>query len=66
MGRISKACVYDHATRKQPPLPCIREVTRFRRVDIEKFIEEHCSFIIVAASRPIMLNWSLSDLHCSQ
>jgi excisionase family DNA binding protein len=40
---VSRSWVYDHVTRKQPLLPCIRigEVTRFRRVDIEKFIEEH-------------------------
>jgi excisionase family DNA binding protein len=41
--RVSKGWVYDHTTRKQPLLPCIRlgEMTRFRREDIEKFIEEH-------------------------
>jgi excisionase family DNA binding protein len=40
---VSKGWVYDHTTRKQPRLPCIRfgEVKRFRRGDIEKFIEEH-------------------------
>lgn len=40
---VSKAWVYDHTTRKRPLLPCIRlgEMTRFRRADIEKFIEEH-------------------------
>lgn len=40
---VSKAWVYDHTTRKQPLLPCIRigEVTRFRREDVERFIEEH-------------------------
>jgi len=40
---VSKSWVYDHTTRKQPFLPCIRlgEMTRFRQADIEKFIEEH-------------------------
>ena len=40
---VSKAWVYDHITRKQPLLPCLRlgEVTRFRREDIELFIEKH-------------------------
>jgi excisionase family DNA binding protein len=40
---VSKAWLYDHTTRKRPLLPCIRlgEMTRFRRQDIEKFIEEH-------------------------
>ncbi len=40
---VSKAWVYDHTTRKQPRLPCIRfgELTRFRRADIEAFIREH-------------------------
>ena len=40
---VSKAWVYDHTTRKQPLLPCLRlgEMTRFRREDIELFIEEH-------------------------
>jgi excisionase family DNA binding protein len=40
---VSKGWVYDHVTRKQPRLPCIRlgEMTRFRRADIEKFIQEH-------------------------
>ena len=40
---VSKGWVYDHVTRKQPRLPCIRlgELTRFRHKDIEKFIEEH-------------------------
>jgi len=40
---VSKAWVYDHTTRKRPLLPCIRlgEMTRFRREDLEKFIEEH-------------------------
>jgi excisionase family DNA binding protein len=42
---VSKAWVYDHVTRKQPRLPCIRlgEMTRFRAEDIEKFIQEHSS-----------------------
>jgi excisionase family DNA binding protein len=42
---VSKAWVYDHTTRKRPLLPCIRlgEMTRFRREDIERFIEEHTS-----------------------
>jgi len=40
---VSKAWVYDHVTRKQPRLPCIRfgEVTRFRHQDIQEFIEKH-------------------------
>jgi len=40
---VSKAGVYDHVTRKRPRLPCIRfgELTRFRRHEIERFIEEH-------------------------
>lgn len=40
---VSKAWVYDHVTRKQPRLPCVRfgELTRFRHRDIEKFIQEH-------------------------
>jgi excisionase family DNA binding protein len=40
---VSKAWLYDHTTRKQPCVPCVRlgEMTRFRRADIEKFIEEH-------------------------
>jgi excisionase family DNA binding protein len=40
---VSKGWVYDHTTRKRPRLPCIRlgEITRFRREDIENFIEEH-------------------------
>ena len=40
---VSKGWVYDHTTRKKPILPSIRlgEMTRFRREDIEKFIEEH-------------------------
>jgi len=40
---VSKGWVYDHTTRKQARLPAIRfgEVTRFRRQDIEKFIQEH-------------------------
>jgi excisionase family DNA binding protein len=40
---VSKAWVYDHATRKKPLLPCIRfgELTRFRRSEIELFIQEH-------------------------
>jgi excisionase family DNA binding protein len=40
---VSKAWVYDHITRKQPLLPCVRfgEITRFRRSEIESFIQEH-------------------------
>ncbi len=36
---VSKAWVYDHATRKRPFLPCVRlgEITRFRRGEIERF-----------------------------
>jgi predicted DNA-binding transcriptional regulator AlpA len=42
---VSKGWVYDHVTRKQPRLPCVRlgDMTHFRRVDIERFIEEHFS-----------------------
>jgi excisionase family DNA binding protein len=40
---VSKAWVYDHVTRKRPFLPCVRfgELTRFRRTEIEQFIQEH-------------------------
>lgn len=40
---VSKAWVYDHATRKKPFLPCVRfgELTRFRRAEIEGFIQDH-------------------------
>lgn len=40
---VSKAWVYDHATRKRPFLPCVRfgELTRFRRDEIEQFIRKH-------------------------
>ena len=40
---VSKAWVYDHTTRKKPYLPCVRlgEITRFRRAEIERFIQEH-------------------------
>lgn len=40
---VSKAWVYDHIGRKQPLLPCLRlgAITRFRREDIELFIEKH-------------------------
>ena len=40
---VSRAWVYDHTTRKQPLLPCIRfgEMTRFRRSDVETFIRTH-------------------------
>ena len=40
---VSKAWVYDHATRKKPFLPCVRigEITRFRRAEIESFIQQH-------------------------
>jgi excisionase family DNA binding protein len=42
---VSKAWVYDHATRKKPFLPCVRlgELARFRRSEIERFIQEHVS-----------------------
>ena len=42
---VSKAWVYDHTTRKLPRVPFVRigEMTRFRRADIRKFIEEHAS-----------------------
>jgi excisionase family DNA binding protein len=40
---VSKAWVYDHSTRKKPFLPCVRlgEITRFRRAEIESFIQDH-------------------------
>jgi excisionase family DNA binding protein len=40
---VSRAWVYDHVSRKKPFLPCVRfgEVTRFRREEIERFIQEH-------------------------
>ena len=40
---VSKAWVYDHVTRKRPLLPCVRfgKMTRFRRKEIEGFIEAH-------------------------
>ncbi|MGB6942471.1 MAG: helix-turn-helix domain-containing protein [Bryobacteraceae bacterium] len=40
---VSKAWVYDHVTRREPRIPCVRfgEMTRFRRSDIEQFIEQH-------------------------
>lgn len=40
---VSKGWVYDHTTRKEPRLPCIRlgEITRFRREEIEEFIKRH-------------------------
>ena len=40
---VSKAWVYDHVTRKKPFLPCVRfgEMTRFRRNEIEGFIQAH-------------------------
>lgn len=40
---VSKAWVYDHVTRRRPFLPSVRfgEITRFRRDEIEKFIQEH-------------------------
>jgi excisionase family DNA binding protein len=42
---VSKSWVYDHTTRKRPRVPSVRigEMTRFRRADIKKFIEEHAS-----------------------
>jgi excisionase family DNA binding protein len=42
---VSKAWVYDHVTRKRPRLPCIRfgELTRFKREEIERFIQEHAN-----------------------
>ena len=42
---VSKAWVYDHVTRKKPFLPCVRfgEITRFRREEIETFIQAHVS-----------------------
>ena len=40
---VRKAWVYDHVTRKEPRLPCIRfgEITRFRPSDIQEFIQKH-------------------------
>jgi excisionase family DNA binding protein len=40
---VSKAWVYDHVTRREPRLPCVRfgEITRFRRDEIEEFLKEH-------------------------
>ena len=40
---VSKAWVYDHVTRKEPRLPCVRfgEITRFRQGEIEEFLREH-------------------------
>ena len=45
---VSKAWVYDHVTRKQPRIPCIRfgELTRFRQGDVEEFIEKHAGGVI--------------------
>lgn len=44
---VSKAWVRDHATRRQPRIPCVRlgsrqrAVLRFRAQDIEQFVNEH-------------------------
>ena len=42
--KVSYCWVKDHATRKQPRLPCVRVggLLRFRPVDIRQFILEHC------------------------
>ena len=42
---VSKGWVYDHVKRKRPRLPCTRfgELTRFRKREIERFIEEHAA-----------------------
>jgi excisionase family DNA binding protein len=39
---VSPQFVRDHATRCDPRIPCVRlgSVMRFRRVDIERFIEQ--------------------------
>jgi excisionase family DNA binding protein len=36
--------VRDHATRKQPRLPCVKlgKLLRFRREDVEEFIRKWC------------------------
>jgi hypothetical protein len=46
MLNTSKAWVRDHATRRNPRIPCVRlggrrALLRFRRQDIETFIERH-------------------------
>ena len=44
---VSKAWVRDHATRRQPRIPCVRlggrqrAVLRFRPQDIEQFVNEN-------------------------
>ena len=42
--KVSYCWVKDHATRKQPRLPCVRvgDLLRFRPSDIRAFISEHC------------------------
>jgi predicted DNA-binding transcriptional regulator AlpA len=42
----SKACVRDHATRRNPRIPCVRlggrrALLRFRPQDVEQFIDKH-------------------------
>jgi excisionase family DNA binding protein len=51
---VSKAWVYDHVTRKRPFLPCVRlgEITRFRRAEIERFIQEHAKSDGPVGTRP--------------
>jgi hypothetical protein len=44
--RMSKAWVRDHATRRQPRIPCVRlgmrrAVLRFRPQDVKQFVNEH-------------------------
>ncbi len=42
--KVSYGWVKDHATRKQPRLPCVRlgSLLRFRPQDIEEFIKSCC------------------------
>jgi predicted DNA-binding transcriptional regulator AlpA len=44
--KVSRAWVRDHATRRNPRIPCVRfgdrrAVLRFRRQDVDQFIAEH-------------------------
>jgi len=41
--QVSKQWVYDHSGRREPRLLCVRlgSVVRFRRIDIDAFIEQH-------------------------
>lgn len=42
--KVSYGWIKDHATRKQPRLPCVRlgSLLRFRPQDIEEFIKSCC------------------------